>query len=210
MNNVLVFGAGHVAGPLVKYLLDNRIKVTVASRTLKKAERIVKSSNSGVAKKFNIVKDNSVPLIKNADLIVSLLPYIYHTEVAEICIEHKKDMVTTSYVSEKMQRLDQQAKKAGVIILNEVGLDPGIDHMSAMEIINRVKAEGGKVVDFHSYCSGLPAPDSNTNPWGYKFSWSPKGVVLAGKNNARYLSNGKEVRVPNNELFKHHWTLEIE
>ncbi|MCK4330005.1 saccharopine dehydrogenase NADP-binding domain-containing protein [candidate division WOR-3 bacterium] len=210
MNNVLVFGAGLVAEPLVKYLLENGIKVTVASRTLKKADRIVKSSNSGVAKEFNIIKDNPVPLIKNADLIVSLLPYIYHTEVAEICIEYKKDMVTTSYVSERMQRLDQKAKESGIIILNEVGLDPGIDHMSAMEIIHRVKADGGKVVGFHSYCGGLPAPDSNKNPWGYKFSWSPKGVVLAGKNNARYLSDGKEMRVPNNELFRHHWTLEIE
>ncbi len=210
MNNVLVFGAGLVAEPLVKYLLENRIRVTVASRTLRKAERLVENNSNGVAREFNIEKDNPVPLIKDADLIVSLLPYIYHTEVAEICIEHKKDMVTTSYVGEKMGSLDRKAKEANVIILNEVGLDPGIDHMSAMEIINRVKAEGGKVVGFHSYCGGLPAPDYNKNPWGYKFSWSPKGVVLAGKNNARYLSDGKEVRVPNNELFKHHWTLEIE
>ncbi len=210
MKNVLVFGAGLVAGPLVRYLLDNEIKVTIASRTLRKAEKLVEGQKNGLAREFNIEKDDPVPLVKDADLVVSLLPYIYHTKIAEICINLKKNMVTTSYVSEKMRTLDREAKNAGVIILNEVGLDPGIDHMSAMEIIDRVKTEGGRVTGFHSYCGGLPAPEANTNPWGYKFSWSPGGVVLAAKNNARYLKDEKEVKVPNSELFKHYWTIEIE
>jgi saccharopine dehydrogenase-like NADP-dependent oxidoreductase len=210
MKNVLVFGAGLVAGPLVRYLLDNGLRVTVASRTLRKAEKLVEGQKNGIAKEFNIKNDDPVPLIKDADLVVSLLPYIYHTEVAEICVELKKNMVTTSYVSEKMRMLDGEAKKAGVIILNEVGLDPGVDHMSAMEIINEVKAKGGRVKGFHSYCGGLPAPEANTNPWGYKFSWSPSGVVLAAKNNARYLKSGKEIKVRNTELFKHYWTIKIE
>ncbi|OYD14096.1 saccharopine dehydrogenase [candidate division WOR-3 bacterium JGI_Cruoil_03_44_89] len=210
MKDVLVFGAGLVAGPLVRYLLDNGVKVTVASRTLSKAGKLVEGRKNGIAREFNIEKHDPVPLVKEADLVVSLLPYVYHTKIAEMCINFKKNMVTTSYVSKKMEMLDGKARKAGIIILNEVGLDPGIDHMSAMEIINGVRAEGGRVRGFHSYCGGLPAPDANTNPWGYKFSWSPEGVVLAAKNNARYLKDGKEIRVPNTELFKHYWMVEIE
>ncbi|PIP14114.1 MAG: saccharopine dehydrogenase [bacterium (Candidatus Stahlbacteria) CG08_land_8_20_14_0_20_40_26] len=210
MKNALVFGAGLVAGPLVKYLLDNGIRVTIASRTLRKAEKLVGEHQNGIAREFNIENDDPVPLINDADLVISLLPYVYHTKIAEICINLKKNMVTTSYVSEKMGMLDEEAKKTGIIILNEVGLDPGIDHMSAMEIINGVKAKGGRVKGFHSYCGGLPAPEANTNPWGYKFSWSPRGVVLAAKNNARYLKSGEEIKVPNTELFKHYWTIDIE
>jgi saccharopine dehydrogenase (NADP+, L-glutamate forming)/spermidine synthase len=119
-------------------------------------------------------------------------------------------MVTTSYVSEAMRKLDQKAKDAGILILNEIGLDPGIDHMSAMKIIHEVQNEGGRIASFYSYCGGLPAPEANTNPWGYKFSWSPRGVVLAGKNSARYLKDKKEVNVPSQDLFAHFWEMNIE
>jgi saccharopine dehydrogenase (NADP+, L-glutamate forming)/spermidine synthase len=109
-----------------------------------------------------------------------------------------------------MKELDGAAREAGIAILNEIGVDPGIDHMSAMKIIHGVENRGGHIVSFRSYCGGLPAPEANTNPFGYKFSWSPRGVVLAGKNNGRYLEDGKEVSVPSRDLFAHTWTIEIE
>jgi saccharopine dehydrogenase-like NADP-dependent oxidoreductase len=119
-------------------------------------------------------------------------------------------MITTSYVSKPMQQLDKEAKEAGIIILNEIGLDPGIDHMSAMRIIHRIQDNGGTVTGFRSYCCGLPAPEANTNPFGYKFSWSPRGVLLAMKNEGRYMENGKEIVIPPEELFQKFTTITIE
>ncbi len=148
-------------------------------------------------------------MIEEADLAISLLPAPYHPVVAEMCIELGKNMATTSYVSPAMKALDKPAKKAGVVILNESGVDPGIDHMSAMRIIHHVGENGGKVVSFMSYCGGLPAPEANTNPYGYKFSWSPKGVLLAGRNDGRYRKDGEEIFVPGSELFSHFWHIEI-
>ena len=124
-----------------------------------------------------------------------------HVVVAKTCLKHKKHMVTTSYVSPEMQALDQQARDADVLLINELGVDPGIDHMSAMRIILDVQNAGGKILSFRSYCGGLPAPDANTNPWGYKFSWSPMAVLRAGNNNARYLKNGTVVEIEPSKLF---------
>ncbi len=148
--------------------------------------------------------------MSESDLAVSLLPYTYHVKVANHCLKHRKPLVTTSYVSDAMRALDGQAKAAGLIFLNEIGLDPGIDHMSAMKIIHDVQKAGGKVASFMSYCGGLPAPEANDNPLGYKFSWSPKGVVMAGRNDARYLKDGKEVFVPGADLFGHRWPLKVQ
>jgi len=202
MKNVLVLGAGLVAKPLVRYLLDSGYNVKVASRTISKAEFLIENHPNGYAEQLNVEdKSRLKELIGETDIVISLLPYTHHVTVADICIQKKRDMVTTSYVSDKMQGLNTKAVKAGIIILNETGLDPGIDHMSAMKIIHRVKDNGGKITSFCSYCGGLPAPEANTNPFGYKFSWSPKGVVLAAKNNAKYLKNGKAVFVPSEKLF---------
>ncbi len=202
MKKALVLGAGLVTKPLVKYLLDSGYRVEAASRTVSKAESLIEGHPNGYAVQLDVNdKMRLKDLIKNSDIVISLLPYIHHVTVAEICIQEKKNMVTASYVSDKMQKLDEKAVNAGIIILNEVGLDPGIDHMSAMKIIHRVKKKGGKIISFCSYCGGLPAPEANTNPFGYKFSWSPRGVVLAAKNNAKYLKDGKEVFVPSEELF---------
>jgi saccharopine dehydrogenase (NADP+, L-glutamate forming)/spermidine synthase len=131
-----------------------------------------------------------------------MVPYAFHPKVAELCIAHKKNMVTTSYVSDAMRKLDADARKAGIIILNEVGLDPGIDHMEAMRVIHEIHEKGGKLNGFISFCGGLPALDNNNNPFGYKFSWSPTGVLLAGKNSAQYLKDGKEVFIPAEKLFE--------
>lgn len=207
MEEVLVFGAGLVAGPLVGYLLDHDYRVKVASRTLSKAESLINADANGEAVQFNIREDQDLldDLVAEADLVVSLLPYIYHVQVAKACLEHQRPLVTTSYVSDEMEALDQDAREAGVILLNEIGLDPGIDHMSAMRIIDRVHDNGGEVRAFRSFCGGLPAPEANDNPLGYKFSWSPRGVVLAGRNDARYLQNGRVVDVPNERLFATHY-----
>jgi saccharopine dehydrogenase-like NADP-dependent oxidoreductase len=141
-------------------------------------------------------------MIASHDLTVSLLPWIHHIMVAQHCIKHKKNMVTTSYVKPEMKALDQEAKDAGIIILNELGLDPGIDHMGAMRIIDHVHNHGGKVEEFYSICGALPAPEAATNPFKYKFSWSPKGVVMAGNNDGNYLRHGKVQYIPTQDLFK--------
>jgi len=204
---ILLLGAGLVTRPLVEYLLKiPEFKMTIASRTESKAKALIGDHPDGVAKAFDIETAPPVDLdtlVKEHDLVVSLLPAMYHVKVAEAAIRHKKLMVTTSYVSAEMQALDQAAKDAGIICLNEVGLDPGIDHMSAMKIIHGVQANGGKVTSFRSYCGGLPAPEANTNPWGYKFSWSPRGVVLAARNAAKYLEDGNVVEIEGEDLFDH-------
>jgi len=211
LKRVLVLGAGLVAGPLVRYLLDvEGFHVTVASRTVDKAKQLVGNVSNGVAMPLN-VKDEAAlsTLIADHDLSISLLPYVYHPVVARYCVEHAKQMVTTSYVKDDMRAFDGAAKDAGVILLNEIGVDPGIDHMSAMQVIHRIQEAGGKLVGFTSNTGGLPAPEANDNPYGYKFSWAPRGVVLAGKNSARFLKDGDVVDVPGAELFSHHWPCEI-
>ena len=211
MKNVLVLGAGLVSKPLVRYLLmEPEFNVKVATRTVSKAEKLIDGHPRGTAIQLNVKDDNSLKnLIEECDLAISLLPYIFHVKVAKLCINLKKQMVTTSYISAEMKALDKEAKEAGVIILNEIGVDPGIDHMSAMRIIHDVEKNGGKVVSFRSYCGGLPAPEANTNPFGYKFSWSPRGVLMAGRNDAKYLEDGKDIEIDGKDLFKNHWPLKV-
>lgn len=204
MSRILVLGAGLVARPLVQYLLDRPdFQVTVASRTVEKARALIGDHPNGQALAFDIERepDRLDDLVAQADLAVSMLPYIHHLQVAQACLRHRRHLVTTSYVKDEMRAMDGAARQAGVLFLNEIGLDPGIDHMSAMRIIDRVHANGGQVVSFRSYCGGLPAPEANTNPFGYKFSWSPRGVLLAGRNDARYLEEGEVVEIPNRRLF---------
>jgi saccharopine dehydrogenase-like NADP-dependent oxidoreductase len=212
MKKVLVLGAGLVTRPHVEYLLNvPDFYVTVASRTVSKAEALIGDHTNGSAMQLDVSDEAKLrELIAQSDLAVSMLPYVYHPLVARFCIELEKQMVTTSYVSDAIQELDGPAQKAGVLILNEIGVDPGIDHMSAMQVIHGVRNNGGEVVSFKSYCGGLPAPDANTNPLGYKFSWSPRGMLLAGKNAARWREDGREINVPGEELFDHYWPLPIE
>jgi saccharopine dehydrogenase-like NADP-dependent oxidoreductase len=212
MKNIVVFGAGMVAGAHVDYLLNvPDLHVTVASRTLGKAQALVGDHPRGRAVQVNSDDEAGLEaLIAEADLAVSLLPYAYHPTVARLCIKHGVHMVTTSYVKEAMAQLDEAARAAGVILLNEIGVDPGIDHMTAMRIIHGVQARGGRVTKFVSWCGGLPAPEANDNPFGYKFSWSPRGVLLAGKNSAHFLWDGQDVLIPGGELFDHYWTVPVE
>lgn len=212
MKKVLVLGAGLVSHPLVRYLLDHAdFHVTVGTRTVAKAEALVAGHKRGSTVAVTADQTERMEkLVAEHDLAISLLPAPLHPTVAEFCVKHRKHMVTTSYVSPKMRALDEPARKAGVVILNEIGVDPGIDHMSAMRIIDHVRSGGGKVVSFRSYCGGLPAPEANDNPFGYKFSWSPRAVCTAGKNPALYLEHGKEVRIPGPELFANHHPMHVE
>ncbi len=211
MKRVLVLGAGLVAGPLVRYLLNvEGFHVTVASRTVEKAQRLIGEASNGTALSLDVGDEGALEaVIADHDLSISLLPYVHHPLVARLCVKHRKQMVTTSYVKDEMRALDGAAREAGVILLNEIGVDPGIDHMSAMRVIDRIAKTGGRLVSFTSNTGGLPAPDANDNPFGYKFSWAPRGVILAGKNPARYLADGKTVEVPGPELFAHHWPCEV-
>lgn len=209
---ILILGAGLVSKPGVTYLLENKnLKVTVASRTVSKAEALVKDFANGIARQVNVENIEELEkLVKENDIMISLLPWVHHLKVADLCIKNNKPMATTSYVSEGMRKLDAEAKSKGLLFLNEMGVDPGIDHMSAMKIIDEVYHEGGKVIHFYSYCGGLPAPKDNDNPYGYKFSWSPKGVVLASRNSARFLENGKIVEIEGKNLFLNKRIEEVE
>lgn len=212
MKKVLILGAGLVAKPLVRYLLDQPdFKVEVASRTVSKAIKLIDNHPKGTAKELNLKNEEGLrDEVADADLVISMVPYAFHPKVAKYCIDFKKHMVTTSYVSEIMKNLDAEAKKAGIIILNEIGLDPGIDHMEAMRIIHEVGERGGEITSFTSYCGGLPAPEANTNPFGYKFSWSPIGVLLAGKNSAQYFKDGQQIFIPSENLFDDYKIIQIE
>ena len=211
MNKVVVFGAGLVVRAHVRYLLDHGFHVTVASRTVSKAEEIIDGHPNGTPMAYDITAEPErlESIIADHDVAVSLLPWQFHPQVARACLDVGKHMVTTSYVKEDMQALDAEAKEKGIILLNELGVDPGIDHMTAMQVIDRVHAEGGEITTFQSYCGGLPAPEANDNPYGYKFSWSPRGVLLAGLNTSRYRREGEVLDVPGPELFDHVWPVEV-
>ncbi|MBE9467977.1 MAG: saccharopine dehydrogenase NADP-binding domain-containing protein [Bacteroidetes bacterium] len=203
MKKALVLGAGMVARPMVHHLLDNGIQVTLTSLVKSQAEEMIKGRENGKAILWSVDDEETLDkLVYGHDIAVSLLPYAYHSMVAKYCIKHKKPLVTASYVQPKMRELDEEAKKAGIILLNEIGLDPGIDHMSAMRVIDTVHNKGGKIKEFYSLCGALPAPEAATNLFKYKFSWSPKGVVMAGNNDAQYLKHGKIVKLPTEKLFR--------
>ncbi len=203
MKKALVLGAGLVARPLVSYLLAQPdFFVTVADMEAGRAARLIGDHPRGAAEVLDIADRAALgAAIGRADLVVSLVPYTFHPVVAELAVEQGRSVVTASYVSPAMRALDARAKERGVVLLNELGLDPGIDHMEAMRVIHEVHDAGGQVAAFTSWCGGLPAPEANTNPFGYKFSWSPRGVLLASKNSAKFLKDGRVVTIPAADLF---------
>ena len=211
MNKVLILGAGLVAGPLVRYLLDRpAFSVVVADVDVARARKLVAGHPRGQADLLDISdKAALAAAIGRADMVVSMVPYTFHPLVAALAIDQGKNMVTASYVSPSMRELDARAREKGVLLLNELGLDPGIDHMEAMRIIHKIHDSGGRVLGFTSYCGGLPAPEANTNPFGYKFSWSPRGVLLASKNSASFLKDGQIVSIPAEALFAKPETIPI-
>ncbi|MDX2474319.1 MAG: saccharopine dehydrogenase C-terminal domain-containing protein [Candidatus Krumholzibacteria bacterium] len=210
MQKILVLGAGMVAGPLIRYLLDHNYGLTVTSLGLEDAVKLVGGDPHGTALSLDLSDDATLSqLVGEHDLVISLVPYSFHPLVANHCLQKGKNLITASYVSAEMAAFDQEAKEQGLIFLNEIGLDPGIDHMSAMRIIDDVHARGGKIRHFRSYCGGLPAPDANDNPYGYKFSWAPRGVLMASRNGARYWRDNHEVNVRPERLFRDMHLLDV-
>jgi alpha-aminoadipic semialdehyde synthase len=202
---VFVLGSGMVSGPLLDYLYRMpNLSITLASNNLAEAKQRSKGRDRIHPTELDVLKDVEAvsSLVKEADLVISMVPAPFHTEVAKACITHKKNMITASYVSPAMRSLHSEAADAGIIILSELGLDPGIDHMSAMQMIDEIHNEGGKVDGFYSVCGGLPAPEAANNPLGYKFSWSPRGVLTAGLNDAKYMIEGRTINVDGKHLFQ--------
>jgi saccharopine dehydrogenase (NADP+, L-glutamate forming) len=211
VKKVLVLGAGMVSRPLVRHLLGREdLDVTVADVERGRAAATVAGSARGKALTLDAGDREAVDgLVRQCDLLVSLLPPAMHVEVAQMALAAKKHFVTASYNTDEMKALDRPVRDAGLTFMNEVGLDPGIDHMSALRLIHGIKARGGKVRSFRSYCGALPAPEADTNPWGYKFSWAPRGVVLASRNSARWMEAGEEKTLPGESLFSRHWPVDV-
>jgi saccharopine dehydrogenase (NADP+, L-glutamate forming)/spermidine synthase len=200
---ILILGAGMVSPPLVSYLLENTDHVlTVADQDEKRPEKLLANTSRGRALGLDIAETAALEReISTTDLVISLLPSPFHPQVAAACISAGKDLLTASYAGEPMRALEAEAQAAGISILCELGLDPGLDHMEAMRVIHEIESQGGRVLSFISYCGGLPAPEANTNPLGYKFSWSPLGVLLASRSSARYLQDGSEIEILPENLF---------
>jgi len=192
-----------VVKPMVEYLLRNNIGILIASPMKERADEMINGDPQGRSIDWSMDDPGMLEkLVADYDITVSLLPYKYHSDVAKVCLSRGKSLVTTSYIQPEMLDLDESVRKAGLLFLNEIGLDPGIDHMTAMSIIDHIHTRGGKVEELYSLCGALPAPESADNPLKYKFSWSPKGVILASRNSALYLKKGKEVFIESANLFK--------
>lgn len=214
MQHVLVIGAGRSATALIRYLLEqsveNRFFVTVGDADLELARRKVNNHANGRAIWLDASKPNDRrDVIQRHDVVVSLLPPQMHLEVAQDCITLGKHMVTASYVSKQVFRLGDEARQRALVFMNELGLDPGIDHMSAMQRIHEITREGGRITEFYSYTGGLVAPESDDNPWHYKFSWNPRNVVLAGQGTAQFLEEGKLKYIPYRRLFRQYRLIDV-
>lgn len=210
MKNILVLGAGFVAEPLVEYLnrcAENHI--TVASHLLEEAQALTKNFTGTKAIQLDVTDEKQMSeALSICDLVISLVPAPFHPTIAKAAIKAKVSMVTASYESDEMRALSKEIDKAGITVLNEIGLDPGIDHLSAMQIIEDVQSKGDEITSFVSWCGGLPAPEFNDNPLGYKFSWAPKGVLMALLNEASYLHNNNTIHVSSEKLMD--WTQPLE
>lgn len=216
MRTVLLFGAGRSSSSLIQYLLEKssteNFTLTIADISIEAAQ---KKTNNHINAKAIALDINNVferqKHIKEASIVVSMLPAHMHLDVAKDCLLFSKNLVTASYVSAAMQELDEQVREKGLLFMNEIGLDPGIDHMSAMKIIDEIKQKGGKMVLFESFCGGLVAPESDTNLWNYKFTWNPRNVVLAGQGGvSKFIQEGKYKYIPYNKLFRRTEFMEVE
>ncbi|MBF00196.1 saccharopine dehydrogenase C-terminal domain-containing protein [Flavobacterium coralii] len=216
MRHVLIIGAGRSASSLIEYLLQKaepeNLHITIGDLSVELASRKTKGHPRATPVAFDIFNEEQRNnYISNADIVISMLPAHLHYEVAKDCIKHKKNMVTASYISPAMMDLDEQVKENGLIFMNEIGLDPGIDHMSAMKVLDEIRDKGGKVLLFESFCGGLVAPESDNNLWNYKFTWNPRNVVLAGQGGAaKFIQEGNYKYIPYNKLFRRTEFMEVE
>ena len=200
--NVLLLGSGFVTRPTAEILSDAGFRVTVACRTLESSKKLAEGLKNAYPISLDVTDTAALDreVAKNS-LVISLIPYTNHAAVIKSAIKNKKNVVTTSYVSPAMLELDDQAKEAGITVLNEVGLDPGIDHLWAVRTIDEVHRAGGRILSFLSYCGGLPAPEASDNPLAYRFSWSSRGVLLALRNSAKFYKDGKVVEISSTDLM---------
>jgi saccharopine dehydrogenase-like NADP-dependent oxidoreductase len=214
MKKILILGAGLSSTSLINYLLnlaeEKKWHITLGDIDIKRARHKINRHPCGTAISFDIFNEEQRNLlISESDIVVSMLPARMHFLVAECCVHHRKNMITASYVSNEIRQLDEQAKKVGVLLLNEMGVDPGIDHMSSMKIIDNIRNEGGKLDVFESNTGGLVAPENDNNPWNYKFTWNPRNVVLAGAKGARFLHNGKFKYIPYHKIFQRYEIIRV-
>lgn len=216
MRNILIIGAGKSASTLIQYLLhksdSEKLHLTIGDLSLELAQKKTKNHKNATAIALDIFDESQRKTeIEKSDIVISMLPAHLHIEVAKDCIVYKKHMVTASYISDAMEELDELAKQNNLVFMNEVGLDPGIDHMSAMKVIDEIHEKGGKIILFESFCGGLVAPESDNNLWNYKFTWAPRNVVLAGQGGAaKFIQEGKYKYIPYQKLFRRTEFLEVE
>lgn len=216
MRHILILGAGKSASHLIRFLLENArnqdLHLTIADLDVSHLEYYGAFSDyfSPIKLDVNDV-ENRRKFVKKADLVISMLPAFLHIEVAKECLQFKKHLVTASYISPELNGMQREVQSNGLIFLNEIGCDPGIDHMSAMQIIDRIKSEGGKMMLFESFTGGLVAPESDNNLWNYKFTWNPRNVVLAGQGGAaKFIQEGSYKYIPYHYLFRRTEFLDIE
>lgn len=216
MKNILVIGAGRSTFSLIKYLQQHSTKnnwhITVADFDKSLASNRVEGYDNCEAIQLDVNDaETRKKAVSQSDLVISMLPAHMHVSVARDCVEFKKNMVTASYISKEMEELDDAAKEAGVVMINEIGVDPGIDHLSAMKVLDRIREQGGKMLIFESFTGGLVAPESDNNPWNYKFTWNPRNVVLAGSGGAvKFIQEGQYKYIPYHQLFRRIEFMEIE
>ncbi|KGL58768.1 saccharopine dehydrogenase [Polaribacter sp. Hel1_85] len=208
MKNILIIGAGKSSSYLIKYLLEKsneeKLHLIIGDISTKNADKLINNHKNAESLIFDVFNsEQRQKLIKKADIVISMLPARFHIEVAKDCITYNKNMVTASYISKEMKELDKAAKAKGLILMNEIGVDPGIDHMSAMQVIDRIRENDAKMLLFESFTGGLVAPESDNNLWNYKFTWNPRNVVLAGKGGAAmFIQEGTYKYIPYHKLFR--------
>ncbi|QOD60286.1 saccharopine dehydrogenase NADP-binding domain-containing protein [Polaribacter haliotis] len=208
MKNILIIGAGKSSSSLIKYLLEKseqeNLFLTIGDISIENATKLINNHKNATAIIFDVFdKNQRVKEIQKSDIVVSMLPARFHIEVAKDCVKYSKNMVTASYVSNEMKALDTQVKEKGLVFMNEIGVDPGLDHMSAMQIIDSIREKNAKMLLFESFTGGLVAPESDNNLWNYKFTWNPRNVVLAGQGGAAmFIQEGTYKYIPYHKLFR--------
>lgn len=216
MKEILIIGAGKSTSVLIDHLLSKAeaedLFLKIGDIDLENAKKACGNKSRCEAFLLDVFNAESREnAVKNADIVISMLPARFHIEVAQACVKFKKNMVTASYISKEMKALDEEVKKNGLIFMNEIGVDPGIDHMSAMQVIDRIRDKGGKMLLFESFTGGLVAPESDTNLWNYKFTWNPRNVVVAGQGGvAKFIQEGKYKYIPYHRLFRRTELLQVE
>ena len=216
MRKILVIGSGKSSSYLIKYFLDKaeteNLDITIGDINTDNARKLIGNSPHAKAITLDVFdKESRSQAVENADIVVSMLPARFHIEVARDCITYGKNMVTASYVSKDMQALDEDVKAKGLVFMNEIGVDPGIDHMSAMQVIDRIREKGGEIILFESFTGGLVAPESDNNLWNYKFTWNPRNVVVAGQGGAaKFLQEGTYKYIPYHRLFRRTEFLDVD